>query len=290
MTLTDASERVRVCPVCDTQTTEQRCPRDGQLTVRPEELVGRAIVDPLVGQTLEGKFEVQARVGAGSMGTVYRATQLRTGATVALKVLHPALAEHSTAVRRFLVEAQNAGRLESAHCVRVLDRGETPFGLPFLAMEFVSGETLAERVARVGPLTVAQVTPLAEQVVKGLGEAHQRGLVHRDIKPENIMLVAQFGDEDLAKILDFGIARTNDLAVPGTQVLGTPRYMAPEQWEGRADARADLYALGCLLHFLLTGRPPFEFSDADEHVVVQRYQAAHRSQLPPPLPLPARSP
>ena len=290
MTLTDASERVRVCPVCDTQTTEQRCPRDGQLTVRPEELVGRAIVDPLVGQTLEGKFEVQARVGAGSMGTVYRATQLRTGATVALKVLHPALAEHSTAVRRFLVEAQNAGRLESAHCVRVLDRGETPFGLPFLAMEFVSGETLAERVNRFGPMTAAQVTPLAEQVVKGLGEAHQRGLVHRDIKPENIMLVAQFGDEDLAKILDFGIARTNDLAVPGTQVLGTPRYMAPEQWEGRADARADLYALGCLLHFLLTGRPPFEFSDADEHVVVQRYQAAHRSQLPPPLPLTARSP
>ena len=106
MTLTDAASRVRVCPVCDTQTLDARCPRDGQPTVRPDELLARAVVDPLVGQTLESKFEVQARVGSGSMGTVYRALHLRTGATIALKVLHPALAEQPSAIRRFLVEAQ----------------------------------------------------------------------------------------------------------------------------------------------------------------------------------------
>jgi serine/threonine protein kinase len=290
MTLTDAASRVRVCPVCDTQTLDARCPRDGQPTVRPDELLARAVVDPLVGQTLESKFEVQARVGSGSMGTVYRALHLRTGATIALKVLHPSLAEQPSAIRRFLVEAQNAGRLESAHCVRVIDRGETPTGLPFLAMEFVAGETLAERVERRGPLGPEQAVVVAEQIVKGLGEAHQRGLVHRDVKPENVMLVPQFGDDDLVKILDFGIARVNDTGAAGTQVLGTPRYMAPEQWEGRADPRTDLYALGCLLHFLLTGHPPFDFSDADEHQVVQRYQAAHRTQSPPALPLPARAP
>ncbi len=290
MTLTDAASRVRVCPICDAQTLDSRCPRDGQPTVRPDELLARAVVDPLVGQTLESKFEVQARVGSGSMGTVYRALHLRTGATIALKVLHPSLAEQPSAIRRFLVEAQNAGRLESAHCVRVIDRGETPTGLPFLAMEFVSGETLSERVERDGPLGPEQAVVVAEQIVKGLGEAHQRGLVHRDVKPENVMLVPQFGDDDLVKILDFGIARVNDTGAPGTQVLGTPRYMAPEQWEGRADARTDLYALGCLLHFLLTGHPPFDFSDVDEHHVVQKYQAAHRTQSPPALPLPARSP
>jgi serine/threonine-protein kinase len=134
---------------------------------------------------------------------------------------------------------------------------------------------------------------IAEQIVKGLGGAHRRGLVHRDVKPENVMLVEVFGEDLHVKLLDFGIARAaSEQAATGTMVLGTPRYMAPEQWNAQAalDARSDLYSLGCVLYHMIAGRPPFEVESPDPRRVVQLYQAAHMTQLPPALPIPAVSP
>jgi serine/threonine protein kinase len=283
---------LRVCPLCDTRVSAGKCPHDGHATVRPEELVARRIDDPLIGATLEGKYQVEQRVGVGAMGSVYRAVNLRTGSPLAIKIMHPAMAESGAAVRRFLLEAQNASKLDNPHIVRVLDRGETPHGLPFMVMEFVDGQTL-EALLEAGPLPAARVVAIAEQIVKGLGGAHRRGLIHRDIKPENVMLVDVFGDELHVKLLDFGIARAaSEQPATGTMVLGTPRYMAPEQWSAQAvlDARSDLYSLGCVMYHMLAGRPPFVIETPDERRMVQLYQSAHLTQLPPPLPIPGTSP
>lgn len=292
MTLTDTPD-LWICPLCNARVAVRTCPNDGHTTVRPEELAARRVADPLLGATLDGKYEIERRVGMGSMGSVYKGQNLRTGAPVALKVMHAGLAESGPAVRRFLLEAQNAGRLDNPHVVRVLDRGETAEGLPFLVMEFVDGQTL-EALLEAGPVPPTRVVAIAEQIVKGLGDAHRRGLVHRDIKPENVMLVETFGDELHVKLLDFGIARAASTGESpmGTMVLGTPRYMAPEQWSAQAvlDARSDLYSLGCLLYHMVAGRPPFVIETPDERRLVQLFEAAHRTQLPPPLPIPAMAP
>jgi serine/threonine protein kinase len=283
---------LRVCPLCDTRVAAGKCPHDGHATVRPEELAARRVDDPLLGATLEGKYQIEQRVGVGAMGSVYRAVNLRTGSPLAIKVMHPAMAESGAAVRRFLLEAQNASKLDNPHIVRVLDRGETPQGLPFMVMEFVDGQTL-EALLEAGPLPPPRVLAIAEQIVKGLGGAHRRGLIHRDIKPENVMLVDVFGDELHVKLLDFGIARAaSEQPASGTMVLGTPRYMAPEQWSAQAvmDARSDLYSLGCVMYHMLAGRPPFVIETPDERRMVQLYQSAHLTQLPPPLPIPGTSP
>ena len=289
--MTDTPD-LRVCPLCDARVLGAKCPNDGHASVRPEELAARRVDDPLLGSTLEGKYEIEARVGVGSMGSVYRALNLRTGSALAVKVMHPAMAESGAAVRRFLLEAQNASKLDNPHIVRVLDRGETPEGLPFMVMEYVDGQTL-EALLSKGPLPPERVVAIAEQIVKGLGGAHRRGLIHRDIKPENVMLVDVFGDELHVKLLDFGIARAaSEKPASGTMVLGTPRYMAPEQWSAQAvlDARSDLYSLGCVMYHMLVGQPPFVIQTLDERRLVQMYQAAHLSQVPPPLPIAGASP
>jgi serine/threonine protein kinase len=291
VTLTDTPD-LRICPLCDRRISAPTCPADGHATVRPDELVARRVADPLLGATIEGKYQIETRIGVGSMGAVYRALHLRTGSAVAIKVMHAAMAESGAAVRRFLLEAQNAGKLDHPHVVRVLDRGETAGGLPYLVMELVDGRTL-DAVLADGPLPPERVVAIALQIVKGLGGAHRRGLVHRDVKPENVMLVDVFGEDVHVKLLDFGIARAAaEQAVPGTMVLGTPRYMAPEQWNARAalDARSDLYSLGCVLYHMIAGRPPFLIDTPDPRRVVQLYQAAHMTELPPPLPIPAASP
>jgi serine/threonine protein kinase len=204
-----------------------------------------------------GAYRIEARRGGGGFASVYRARDERSGAPVALKVLHAYLAGAPNVLRRFRLEAEAIARLEHPRIVRLLDHGEHA-GLPYLVMEWVEGETLAEAIKARGPIPLDEALPIFDTRAGALAAAHARGIVHRDLKVANVAL-APGG----AKLLDFGIAKldgdgASGFTTPGTK-LGTPHYMAPEQILGRAiDARADIYAFGILVFEVLTGRRPFD--------------------------------
>ena len=195
----------------------------------------------------------------------------RTGVAVKVsqvKVIHREVSHRPDMVERFKREAQAVARIDHPHVCRVTDFAPAAGGRLFLVMEFLEGETLADRLARVGRIEQAKMTHIAKQICGGLQAAHQLGIVHRDLKPENVMLVKRDQDPDFVKIVDFGIAKmalpeeeeganAKRLTREGT-VFGTPSYLAPEQAFGDPiDARADLYCVGAILHTLLTGAPPF---------------------------------
>jgi Tol biopolymer transport system component len=215
-----------------------------------------------------GPYEIESLLGAGGMGEVYRARDTRLDRSVALKVLRLASRSEAHARERFEREARIVATFSHPHICAVHDVGHQD-GIDYLVMELLDGETLAQRLAR-GPLAISQALRFASQIADALDHAHRAGIVHRDLKPANIM-VSPSG----VKLLDFGIARhrippvaTDDttLTTPG-QVVGTPPYMAPEQLKGQlADARTDLYALGVVLHEMITGRRPFEANSPAELV------------------------
>ncbi|WP_437687359.1 protein kinase domain-containing protein [Sorangium sp. So ce176] len=212
------------------------------------------------GEIVGERFEIEALAGSGGMGHVYRARDRRTGDTVALKVLRRA---GKTELGRFSCEVQALSALRVPGVVRYIDHGVTADGKPYLVMEWLSGETLAERMAERG-LTPAESVDVVAQVAGTLGAIHRQGVVHRDLKPSNLLLVE--GRLDRVMVLDFGIARfriDQQITMPGT-VLGTPEYMAPEQARGErsVDARADVFALGCVLFKCLTGRAAFQGAGA----------------------------
>ncbi|WP_437777356.1 protein kinase domain-containing protein [Sorangium sp. So ce1097] len=212
------------------------------------------------GEIVDERFEIEGLAGSGGMGDVYRARDRRTGDIVALKVLRRA---GKGELARFSREVQALSALSVPGVVRYIAHGVTADGKPYLVMEWLSGETLAERVARRG-LTPAESVDVVARVAETLGAIHRQGVVHRDLKPSNLLLVE--GRLDRVMVLDFGIARfriDQQLTMPGT-VLGTPEYMAPEQARGErsVDARADVFALGCLLFKCLTGRPAFQGAGA----------------------------
>ncbi len=224
---------------------------------------------PFVGQTLGGRYRVEAHLGEGAMGAVYLAEHVRIGRRDAIKLLNPDLADDEDAWARFTREARNASHINHPNVCTVYDFGETDEGLPFIAMEYVEGETLSDLMEREGPLPPERVLELAEQILDALSAAHDRGIVHRDLKPENIMLSRDEhgSDEDdpgTVKVVDFGIAKAvqdeeggQDITRQGFAV-GTPRYVSPEQVSGGdLDQRSDLYALGIVLYEMLTGRLPF---------------------------------
>ncbi|MDB4940645.1 MAG: Serine/threonine protein kinase PrkC, regulator of stationary phase, partial [Labilithrix sp.] len=229
--------------------------------------------ESLVGVTIAGKYRIEALVGQGAMGSVYRATQVALGTTLALKVLHrPLLAEPMFGVR-FLREAQAASRVDHPSSIRVLDFGEEPDGLLYIAMEYVDGQTLAALIANESPLPVARIVDIASQALAALAVAHDLGVIHRDLKPENIMVLRGEDDEgrthDIVKVCDFGVAKLLAGARNGPSVtaqglvVGTPEYMSPEQARGEElDARSDIYAMGVLLFHLMTGKVPFDSSTA----------------------------
>lgn len=223
---------------------------------------------------LVGRYELGDPVGVGAMGTVYRAADRHTGGTVAVKVLHPTLAHDPKYVERLRREARLAAAITSPRVVRVTDFGEHD-GAPFLVMEYVEGDTLADVLERRGPLLLPEALTVALEVTRALDAAHARGIMHRDLKPQNIKLV-----DGQVKVLDFGIARLEgDAGVTLTGAyVGTPAYSAPERLAGRGDIRADIYAVGVILFELIAGRLPFGGATP----LAMLYQ--HESVPPPPLP------
>ncbi|MFO0968630.1 MAG: serine/threonine-protein kinase [Gemmataceae bacterium] len=206
-----------------------------------------------------GHYEMLQVLGQGGFGIVFRAFDETLQRVVALKVLAPAIAATSPARKRFLREARSSAKVRHENVVQVYAVEEQP--LPYLAMEFIPGETLQQRLDRTGPLDAPEIVRLGRQIAEGLAAAHATGLVHRDIKPGNVLIEA--GPQERVKITDFGLARAaDDASLTQSGVLsGTPMYMAAEQAKGDAiDHRADLFSLGSVLYVMVTGRPPFRAS------------------------------
>jgi serine/threonine protein kinase len=223
----------------------------------------------LISRTIGSKYVVRAVLGEGGMGTVFEAEHLTIGRSVAVKVLHPNQARKKDAVRRFHQEARAAGAIGHPNICEVYDLGTLDDGSPYLVMEKLVGETLADRIAAEGGLPFEDVIDTLVQVLSGLVAAHEKGIVHRDIKPENVFLTRRVGCPPLVKLLDFGVSKVigpliggkdEDLDLTRTgMVMGTPYYMSPEQARGdrNLDSRVDLYACGVILYEALTGRRPF---------------------------------
>ena len=215
-----------------------------------------------VPQFIAGRFRIEREIGRGGMGTVYLATHLGLERPVAVKIIKREFASDSDVSDRFLREARTMAKLRHPHAAMIFDAGSLPDGRHFIIMELVEGETLAQALAREGRFSPAQAVRIAMQVCDVLEEAHRIGIIHRDLKPSNIML-----SERGVCVLDFGVAKvlastaesTSTHASTGSgQLVGTPRYMSPEQCLGqRVGARSDLYSLGVLLYEMLAGRPPF---------------------------------
>lgn len=218
----------------------------------------------LTGQTLLGKYYIEKVLGQGGMGTVWKAVHTGTGRKVAIKMLDARYAQNVSIVERFGREARAASAIEHPGIVEVLDLDRTESGTPFLVMEFLEGESLAQRIATKKKLTQQQAVDILLPLVDALAAAHERGIVHRDIKPDNVILTPKAGGGDRVTILDFGISQKADevrshLTQTGA-VLGTPHYMPPEQALGDSnlDARADIYALGVVLYEMVVGDVPFD--------------------------------
>jgi serine/threonine-protein kinase len=213
------------------------------------------------GQVIAGRYAIQGVIGAGGMATIVEATHVELGSRVAIKVLST-LHMTDEAIERFLREARAIFPLRSENVCRVLDLGRLPEGAPFIVMEFLDGNDFAHafKTTQVPP---ARAIALVLQACRGLGEAHALGIVHRDIKPANLFLTKRSDGTELVKVLDFGISKlriegVENLTADG-QILGTPRYMAPEQFGGtkETDSRADVWAIGLVLYKLVVGRLPY---------------------------------
>ena len=224
------------------------------------------------GQILEGKYRIIRRIGEGGMGVVYEAEHTDLHLRVAIKVLHPAESFDPNMIARFKAEARSAASIRHANVVEVTDFGLTEEQRPFFVMEYLAGESLADRLDRRGALSERECVEIADQILSGLGSAHKRGIVHRDLKPENVLLTTRDDGREVVKLLDFGIAKivggttSHNLSLdegrPKTLqgvVLGTPGYMAPETVTGRtpADQRSDIFAVGILIFEMIVGRRPF---------------------------------
>ncbi len=248
-----------LCPRCLRQFEDdslESCPDDGAKL--------RSFTDQttqLVGTVLDDRWEIEEKIGEGGMGEVYRARQVNVDRVVAVKVLRPALTSSDEYVARFFREADIATSVQHPHFVSIYDFGQSR-ELLYIAMELLEGKPLS-RVLRETRLPLESVLVMACQVCAAMAAAHDARIVHRDLKPDNIFLIDVPEGGPFVKVLDFGIAKnldsTNKVTRTG-QLFGTPEYMSPEQCEGRGrvDGRSDLYALGCILYEVITGRSPFE--------------------------------
>ncbi len=247
-------------------------------------------LDPLLGRPIAGgKYTVDSLVGSGATGAVYKAQHRDLRRVVAIKVLHPHYQNDLQFMKRFHGEALAASQLDHPNIMRVMDFGQEPDGLVYIVMEFLSGNSLQNVLKESGPFTKERAIGVMMQVCSGLSAAHEQGIVHHDVKPDNIVIVPSRDDEnrpiELVKVCDFGIAALQntrsedlDLSVGAGYICGTPEYMSPEQARGEtADARTDVYACGCTIYELLTGRTPFMSDNPLETIV-------HHAKDPPPPP------
>ena len=233
--------------------------------------------DLLTGRTLEGRYRVGRQIARGGMAAVYEAVDERLDRLVAVKVMHPTLADERDFAGRFVREARAVARLSHPNVVNVHDQG-TDEGIAFLVMEYVSGITLRDLIDAEAPLAPSRAMALIDPVLAALAAAHQAGLIHRDVKPENVLLA----EDGTVKVADFGLAKAVDAdSVPsgsGGRLIGTVSYLAPELvTDGISDPRVDVYAAGVVLYELLTGRKPHQ----GETPIQVAYRHVH-NDVPPP--------
>ncbi len=254
----------RFCPECGT-----KAPEEGQ-------------TDALVGRTLSDKYRIVGEIGSGAMGTVYLAEHVGLKKKIALKVLHPDLRLSDEQLQRFQREGIAAGKFNHPNAIQIFDFGKDG-GTIYLAMEYVEGSNLHEYLDRKERLTVPTAVALGRQILSCLAEAHRHGIVHRDLKPDNVMVVPGSRGDVRVKVLDFGLSklvalRGNEQSTLVTQVgriLGTPRYMSPEQCGGEeTDARSDLYAVGLMLYEIVSGERPFREESASDILLSRATQEA----------------
>jgi serine/threonine-protein kinase len=245
--------------------------------------------DPMLGRVIAGRYRLEARIGEGGMGVVYRARHVLIDRIVAVKLIRPDLRGETHLRAWMLREARAANRVDHAHIIDIHDIGETEEGELYLVMEYLVGTSLSSELAR-GSMQLSRGVDILEQMCAALARAHDLGVVHRDLKSDNILLTTRGGRKDFVKILDFGLAHLamDPRLAPKGAVFGTPEYMAPEQARGEeATAQSDLYALGVLFFEMLTGQLPFRSDDRETLLEMQRTAMAPRPRSIKPDVLPA---
>jgi serine/threonine-protein kinase len=269
----EADEHVtvaKVCPQCgnEYETGDRFCPKDGA-ALKP-----KSGGDPMIGRVIADRYLILARLGEGGMGRVYAAEHVKMNRQCAIKVMNPSLMNDGESATRFAREASNAARILHPNVAAVFDFGESDRTV-YLVMEYVDGEPLSEMLARVGALQPRRAIDIARQIADGLSAAHELGLIHRDLKPDNVIVTRKRDGKEIAKVVDFGIAKAvsdapQDALTRSGLVIGTPEFMSPEQLLGDpVDARTDIYALGCMLYQMLSGMKPFD-ADTREQMIRRR--------------------
>jgi serine/threonine-protein kinase len=260
-----------ICPKCGIEYSgaERFCPKDGtrlgtgegQISKIPSITPGQ---DPLINKIIQGRYKVLRQIGEGGMGVVYEAEHIEIEKKVALKILRDDFSKRPEVVARFRQEARSASKIGNAHIVDVTDFGQLETGGVYFVMEYLQGKGLNE-IIKNEEIDVERAVHIVLQIARALKAAHKMEIVHRDLKPENIYIVEKDEETEFVKILDFGIAKISDRDSEGQRltktgmIFGTPEYMSPEQASGKTlDQRVDIYALGCIMFEIFTGRVPFE--------------------------------
>ncbi|EYF07330.1 serine/threonine-protein kinase [Chondromyces apiculatus] len=272
-----------LCPRCSRRYDDQHrfCPHDGaQLAERPD--IRRIRVKPTeqVGQIVGGRYQMRGLIGAGAMAEVFLAQDKTTGDPVAVKLLNARHLKDPMKKARFMLEATAGAKIVHDNVLKVLDVGLRDDGAPYLVMEYLSGESLADWLRREKVMTPALAIPLLIQIASGLDAAHRAGIIHRDIKPGNVFLIGEKGAPHTAKVVDFGFARLAEFRglTQAGMAVGTIEYMAPEQAVGdSAEVRTDVYGLGVVMYRMFTGRIPFTMRSDGELL-------AHQFLVHPPPP------
>jgi tRNA A-37 threonylcarbamoyl transferase component Bud32 len=270
---------LKLCLNCGGKFDDEKthCPADGLKLVSLEG-------GSLVGTVIDDRYKIESIIGRGALGTVYKANQELVGRPVAVKVLHSYLISDPETVKRFQQEARGVSRLKHPHIITVFDYGLLPNGLPYIAMDYLEGDTLAKILHERKLLSIKELMPIIKQVCDALEEAHNCGVIHRDVTPDNIVLIEQGGQKNFVKVVDFGIAKllrvddeTLSSLTKAGSVGGSPVYMSPERITNKEiNHRSDIYSLGVVIFESLVGRPPFASTDAARLMLAQVNEIAPR--------------